>query len=285
MATKCEFEEKQFEQLLNNQLILKKHLLYPPGQVLEKTLGFDAALYTQDFDFWYHFPRRRRNPPSGLRIDREWWRELDHVIDHFFPKYKFNVFIQHKRPSYMTSKASKAWSHWEKPYFSYDLTPHQQKALEELESKIGTQAIVVYACPAFYKLKELWEASEQGNLIKRTNFAQPSKLAGHGRYTYVEAGNSGRAYSDPEDILSFDFSERIDNLIEARSEVASNRTFITQLGNTINTVILETTGFRTLYRDIVTYLARGAEGNELALALVRIDAFCFLTRSVWRIGI
>ncbi len=154
-----------------------------------------------------------------------------------------------------------------------------------MESKIGSQAIVVYACPAFYQLKELWEASEHGNLIKKTNFAQPSKLAGHGRYTYLKAGNAGRAYSDPEDILSFDFSERIDNLIEARSEVGSNRTFITQIGNGINTVILEVTGFRTLYQDIVTYLAPGAEGNELALALVRIDAFCFLTKSVWRIGV
>lgn len=284
MATKCEFEEKQFEQLLNNQLLLEKHLLYPPGQVLEKTLGFDVALYTEDPDFWYHFPRRGRYRRTGLRIDRRWWRQLDYAIDGFFPKFKFNVFIQHKRPAFMTSKSSKAWSHWKKPYFSYDLTPHQQKALEELENRIGSQAVVVYACPAFYKLKELWQASEMGTLIKETNFAQPSKLAGHAKYTYITAGNSGRAYSDPEDILSFDFSERIDNLIERRADVANNRAFITQLANTINTIIIETRGLRTLYRDIVTYLASETERNELALALIRIDAFCFLTKSVWRIG-
>jgi hypothetical protein len=153
----CEFEEKQFEQHLNFELLGRRNLLYVPGQVLENTLGFDAALFTRNIHFWrlFELGYLRRVPHlTGLRIDNGWWRNLDQEID-MFPDFKCNVFIQHKRPTYLTTAHSKEWSHWKKEYYRYDLTPHQQLALEQLEDKIGNKGIVVYASPAFSKLTNL----------------------------------------------------------------------------------------------------------------------------------
>jgi hypothetical protein len=48
----AEFEEKAYEGPLYNQLERGNNLLFTPGQVLEKTLGFDAGLFVTQAAIW-----------------------------------------------------------------------------------------------------------------------------------------------------------------------------------------------------------------------------------------
>ena len=41
----CQFEEKQYEQHLNNELV-SRGMIYIPGQRFEHFLGIDAALFS-----------------------------------------------------------------------------------------------------------------------------------------------------------------------------------------------------------------------------------------------
>jgi hypothetical protein len=282
----CEFEEKQFEQHLNFELLSKKNLLYVPGQVLENTLGFDAALYTSNSSFWKYFSSGHVKSGvhrPGIKLDNKWWKSLDLKLD-YFPKFKCNVFIQHKRPTHLTTANSKEWPHWKREYYRYGLTPHQQKSLEKLEDKIKDDSVVVYASPAFAKLTNLWDAINKGSLVNETNFVQPSKLKGHDAFTYILPGNTGRAYSEPEDIVSFNFIGRIARLSGVSNPNDTNRTFLIRTGDIIDGVMDGREPLQDLYRDIVSYLSDSIE-PEIALAIIRVDTFCFLKKTTWKIAI
>ena len=49
---KVHFEEKTYESYFNNELDSKSLIYFPPGQVLEGLLGFDAASYSQNRELW-----------------------------------------------------------------------------------------------------------------------------------------------------------------------------------------------------------------------------------------
>ena len=212
----CEFEEKQFEQQFNATLLDRRKLTYAPGQVLENLLGFDAAFLTSNRLIWKGFPRRSRGhlfrrQPRGMRLDRKWWNTLDSEIE-WFPKFKLNLFIQYKRPQFLTTPIAREWSDWKRPYFRYKLISHQQRALLHLAKRIRSEGVVVYVSPAFRLLSSLWEAMDQGNLIDQSNFAEAINLNGHSRYSYTDAGSTGKSHSEAEDITSSGLKERLREL-------------------------------------------------------------------------
>jgi len=71
----AEFEEKQYGQQLNNELLGGSNLIFTPGQFLESYAGFDAALFTRNREFWKKFisknlwyRRMFRYLPAGAHI-------------------------------------------------------------------------------------------------------------------------------------------------------------------------------------------------------------------------
>lgn len=283
---KCQFEEKQYEQHLNNELLHRQELLYVPGQVLEGDLGFDAAMHSTHRRFWRmfdelpHFFYRRylRHHRGGVLIDPIWWEELDDFLPHF-PRFRFNVFVQHKRPEYLTTKSSNEWDDWNCPYYRYELTDHQQIALERLESLVTPEAVVVYASPAFINLSDLWDSIRSGDLVERSNFCQAGRLSGHHLYTYKRAGNIGKGHSDSEDIESYDFLKQISRLNEEIRPTEDNRTFLVELGELTEKVISESETSRQVFNDILEYFP--AQRNKTANALLRISAFNFIVGTRW----
>ncbi len=92
--------------------------------------------------------------PRGVYL-WEVWEEFERIInDRDFPKFKFNIFIQYKRPEYIQSPRGTEYKDWGEPYFRYNILQHQQDILVQLEKNAGENAIVVYASPAFYRIKE-----------------------------------------------------------------------------------------------------------------------------------
>lgn len=59
-----EFEEKEFEAPLYNQLECGTRLVWSPGLVFEQYVGFDRAMFLYDPALWHLFGASR--PPIGV---------------------------------------------------------------------------------------------------------------------------------------------------------------------------------------------------------------------------
>lgn len=292
---RAQFEEKQFEQALNFELASANRFLYTPGQCLENTLGFDAGVFTRNLDFWNLFPNCRffRHYfkhfylyPEGIELRKEMWDNLEHEIDneHFFPQIKFNLFIQHKRPEYLSRQNASEWNSWNCPYYRYYLTRHQQEALEDLDNQIQNNGIVVYASPAFYTLRELWNAKTNETLVTNTNFIQASRLSHHSKFTYNQAGNYGIGFSEPEKIESFNFNDKIEEFFK-REKVIRNSEIFNELEYAIDNIMKENKFYSEIYQRMTEKSDNEYSFNKLQMTFRKINAFLYLTDTTMMSGI
>ena len=284
---RAQFEEKTYEQHLTAELT-DSRTFFPPGQVLENVLGFDVALRTGDRHFWrlfrhmYPFWREMMfMAPPGVLPESMWWRELERGLE-FFPRFKFNCFLQVKRPDRMVRSDAAEYECWNAPYFRYGIQQHQQNALELLTQKTSGKAIVAYACPAFYTFSDLWAAVRDGQLVRQSNFCEAEKLKGHGRYTYIEAGNIGIGHSEPTPIESAPLEQTLERLFSQESD-QNNIAFLARTGELIHEAAELLGPVAKTYHAIVYDLLRNLE-SKLAKSLVRIYAFEFVSRSRLLIG-
>lgn len=285
---RAEFEEKTYEQHLTSELVHSRQLFFPPGQVLEDIVGFDVALRTSNHHLWRLFPHTypwwRRMcfmHPPGTHLRHEWWKELEHEIERF-PKFKFNCFIQAKRPDRMVRSDAAEYACWEKPYFRYDTFSSQQQALESLAKSTSGKAIVAYACPAFHTSSELWAAIYSGELVKQSNFCEIAKLNGHSRYSFVSSGNCGIGHSEPAPIESQSFEQALEAL-QDQSPRQSNSAFLAETAEAIAGATEQLGALRETYVSLTATLFQDAD-NKLARALAMIYAFQFVCNVQLLIG-
>lgn len=276
----AEFEEKTYELHLTSELVHRRKHFFPPGQVLEDIVGFDVALRTSNRQFWKLFPHMspwwRRMffwYPPGTRLSNEWWQELEHEIEHF-PRFKFNCFIQAKRPNRMVRSDAAEYPSWSRPYFRYDTFQSQQQALEALAATTAGKAIVVYACPAFHTYGELWAAIKAGKLVQSSNFCEIERLNGHTRYSFVSPGNKGIAHSEPEPIESKPF-ELVLEALHDQDPRQSNVAFLIETAENILAASEKLGTLRETYSSLAATLF-DETNNKLARALAKIYAFQFV---------
>jgi len=144
----AEFAEKTYETLMNMELPHRSRI-FAPGQVDEHHIGIDAAIFTEKRILLKLFGFE--SVPSGKQLNRDLWNLDEKVsLSKKFPKFKCNIFIQYKIPEFIKSPNGREYSHWNKHYFRYDINSKQQEILYKLESKISSNSIVAYSCPAFY---------------------------------------------------------------------------------------------------------------------------------------
>lgn len=284
----AEFEEKTYEQHLTSELVHSRRLFFPPGQVLEDIVGFDVALRTSNHHFWKLFPHMypwwRRMffmHPPGTRLRHEWWEELEHEIEHF-PKFKFNCFIQAKRPDKMVRSDAAEYASWKKPYFRYNTFSIQQQALEALAKNTSGKAIVAYACPAFHTYCELWAAINAGQLVKQSNFCEIARLNGHARYSFVSSGNYGIGHSEPTPIESRPFEQALEAL-HNQAPLQSNSAFLAETAEAIVGATEQLGTLRETYASLAATLFQEAD-SKLARALAKIYAFQFVCNVQLLIG-
>lgn len=282
----AEFEEKQYEQLLNNELASKKRI-FPTGQVFENTVGVDVALFSRHPAFWRLwsplwmlaplFP-----PKRGLHLDPHFWDELTSEWNHNrFPiKYKCNVFLQHKRPEYVPSGRGEELRYWRQPFFRYHIEKEQQDMLFRLEQRVSKDALVLYSCPAFWKSTDLWNFMHDGKLVENSNFAKPSLLNGHHKYSFVNGGKLGKAFSEPTEVPNSDLLKEIDRLSESKIEHQSNTRFIKNTASLLNGIAEESHDeFKKIYN--LALKSFNQTEHELGKSLTQIFSFLFITGISW----
>lgn len=284
---KCEFEERQYEIPLDVELI-GAHSVFVPGLVLENSLAIDAADFTRNLKFWglwfdwrtFWKPWRR-----GVLLDSQLWdaaaQELDNAA---FPRFRFNLFIQYKRPQFISSRRGKEYDHWSQAYFRYDINDHQQERLYKLEQRVSHNAIVAYSCAAFWRWSQLWQFVRERRLVENSNFVQPHDLNGHQRYTFVNRGNVGAAYSkEPVAIKILDISKKIDEMRKAKTEFKTNVAFLSSLADQItDTMKVMPSEFQKVHYSMLDILE--LPEHELPRSVAIVSLFAYLANITWAVG-
>ncbi len=203
MTQTAEFEEKTYEKYFGHELVRGRLISFSPGQCAENALGFDEAFRVPWYIFYRRFMHLMPRPWSSLSgIDRDEINELAKDLSDHLPEFRFNLFVQFKRPEYVSGLQGKERADWQRAYYRYLISKNQQKTLERLHSISAGRAAVVYASPALWTKFDLFDAVAKKAVIARSNIVSVDKLTGHGRFTYVSPGGHGKAYSEPEDIRS-----------------------------------------------------------------------------------
>jgi len=280
---KCQFEEKQYEHPLNRELAWKRRI-YNPGQVYEHKIAIDAAILSKNREFWALWNNNAKMTwKTGLILRPELWDLVKETLNSdVFPRFKFNLLVQHKRPEHISSPSGREYKYWKQPYFRYNLTEHQQDTLYKLEQRISSYAIIVYACPSFWKFSDLWKFIN-GKLVENSNFVQPHSLNGHYTYTFIKGGNVGQAFSEPAEIEGINILNEIDGMFRRSVKFDSNVQFVTTLAKEVKIVIRESDkkirdGFFSFAESI-----RFPE-HELGSSFMTIWIFNLITNTSWGIG-
>ena len=276
--TTAQFCEREYEVNFNSQVPTVHGCIWSPGQVYEHFLGFDAAYLSLPQLIFRLFPA---SPRRGVRLSPADWQEYVQFIDDQFPPFKFNLFVQHKRPEFIRSVLGKEYDQWQHPYYRYDIDHNQQTRLERLETIAGDHALVTYACAAFHTYRELWQHAVKSTLIESSNFIRPAALVGHHRYSFDRAGKSGRATSEPTPVEGQDFTERF------REHLAADDRFtlpeiIMAAGNIIQETIRGSVVPDQLFERIISDVTERLLGeNPVLHSYITVQAFCFLNRTSW----
>jgi hypothetical protein len=280
----CKFEEKQYEQPLNFELAWRRNVL-PAGQVFENTVATDAFIFSRNLKFWNLWKTGSTSAwRSGLILTPELWDDVEKKLNKAdFPKFKFNLLVQHKRPEYIKSRAGNEYSYWNQPYFRYDLEEDQQGILYTLEKRVSSEAIVVYACPSFWTKQELFKFIHSSKLVENSDFVQPSILQGHSRYAFVAGGNIRRACSEPKETTPFNLLTEIDKRFEMNLAFDNNTQFLRKFAATVRATIKES-GDRVQEDFLSVEKAIGLPEHEFGGAVVTVLTFAYFTATSWLIG-
>jgi len=174
----AEFEEKEFEIPLYVELADGSPYVWSPGQVLEKSLGFDGAQFTRNLTFWKLIGRHSAIVPG---IDLNSLRNTL-PIKRLLPTFRCNLFLQVKRPQHLIRRTRGCSLN--SPYFRFEVEYEQQMILYNLGEKLLNRAFIGYASPAFYKLEELYQHAIKSQLVSRSSFIKVNRLRGHNYWAY-----------------------------------------------------------------------------------------------------
>lgn len=216
MAIPAEFEEKSYEVPLYTQLERSSSDLFPPGQVLEHTLGFDAGLFMANQAIWetlgyksvlqgaalayYDWPHAWRLPRPGIKL----------------PRFKLNLFLQVKRPLVhkRCPRALKSLGSMRGPLWSFPIDSLQQRRLEVLQTTLAGRAHVAYASAAFHTYTSLYRHIRCATLPQNSTFPSVDVLSGHAAWYYRSPGAQGAANPNPENIEQPPLRARLNTLAE-----------------------------------------------------------------------
>ncbi len=244
----AEFEEKDFEGPLYNQLLAGSSNVATPGQVFEGQFGVDAALDVRNRTFWNGFGYPA--PPRGVVLNHYRWGFIWHRLGRkrTLPNFSVNALIQAKRPDVLEGRRF-AFSSLGiiGRYWRFFVTPHQQQILERVSQVLGNRALVVYASPAFDTFDELYDLTSTGQIVDRSAFVKVRRMSEHASWNYNVPGTTGIAESDPEAVREPPLDQQIRGLLESYHHDADPRKELQEF-----------------YRALLGVCKKASEGNALA---------------------
>lgn len=208
-----DFEEKEYEGPLYNQLEKSTNLLWAPGQCFEEHIGIDRCILIEDQRIWKAMGIN--SVPIGAYLPRyDWgfiWKKRRKKKS--LPSFKLNLFIQAKRPYYgNVPKKAKGYCFGTNCY-KFDIVEHQQQALEQVASMLKNRAILIYAAAKFHNNGALYKHTRNSTIIQNSTFPEIHKLSGHKSWFY-NSKVDGVAFSEPFIYKAHEPISYIKNLME-----------------------------------------------------------------------
>lgn len=287
----ADFEEPEYRGPLYNQLEWGNHLLWEPGQVFEKHIGIDrAAFCTNEFLWGLH---GHNTPPNGILMHRRRWEFIwsNRKKKKQLPNFKLNLFLQAKRPLVLSSGNKQLRGKGiNGGCWKFEITDHQQVALEKLEEKLKGDALVCYAAPAFHKQGDLYKHTTAQTIVENSTFPSVSKLRGHSAWYYDAPGASGCANPVYERIDDLVLDQKVAALSEKidHDEHAS-RDMLSVLASAIYATMRETESSFESARlsealiEISRFIEEWDLGEDASYVkdYLLVRKFCFLYRLQW----
>lgn len=288
-----DFEEPEFRGILFNQIEGGHHILWEPGQVFEECIGIDRASYCLHDYLWKLHGFQNSLGGSILRGRRYRYIWSKKQPKKLLPDFKLNLFIQVKRASYSSRGNTKLRPHINGSYWHFEITPHQQLALELLEAELAGEALVVYAAPAFHKQQDLYNHTSNRTAVENSSFPKVSILKGHSKWYYDRPGIVGVANPD----IDFVSEESLfDQIQDKRKEFGGfNEEYrnnnLLKMSNAINAVVekrssdYEATRFahyNNLIDDYIEiYNIVDSKHSKELRAFMQIETFAYLWKLNW----
>jgi len=271
---KTQFKEKTYKKYFSNEIARLTNISFSPDQCDENFLGFDDAFLLPFGHLLFIAPyirlgrhQRRR----GIVL-----RELEYLTEEAvrrMPPFRFNLFVQYKRPEYLHTRGAREWSHWRGAYYRFDITTHQQKLLERLDAASHGRAATVYASPAFWSEADLWQLVQAEQIINSSNVSSAGRLTGHDCYTYAGPGHRGIGHSEPEDIESPPLREVV-SVGVAKNDAVDAREHIIKTAETVRKAADDGDETATLLRQAEDpYRTDYVDRSPLVQALTTLVAF------------
>ncbi|WP_282122172.1 hypothetical protein [Algibacter mikhailovii] len=286
---RAKFEEKTFESYFNNELDRRSKIYFPLGQVQEGSLGFDASSFSRNrrlwrelgHPFWFH-PHF-----DGLEL-----RDIADEMEHYLgveldnvPEMKANLLFQYKRPEYITVSTGKEWSHWNEPYFRYDIYKEQQDLLMHIHTTFNSKVLVIYASPSTTDVNELVKVRK--DILNHSNFKNAVDLQGHKRNTYTQSGTHSVACSEPQKIENINILRLLENIkVENnnKTENLNNREFVIQFSSKMRGIISEYPYLKESFNELNDYYSK-IEQYKLYHSFLIMNNYRQLTGNQWLIKI
>lgn len=220
----ADFEEPEYRGPLFNQLEAGSHLIWEPGQVFEKYIGIDrASLCVHSYIWQLH---GYSDPLPGLLISRLRWGFIwsARKKKKQLPSFQLNLFIQAKRSEHASSPSailkSKGMSGG---LWKFNITPHQQLALEKVKAKLSKRALICYAAPVFHKQSVLYAHTINKSIVENSTFPDVSSLSGHSAWYYQLPGATGVANPEYRNIKQQSFVETLEAFVAESEEKPGQR--------------------------------------------------------------
>jgi hypothetical protein len=285
-----EFEEGEFRAPFFNQLEKGSHLLWEPGQVFEKKIGIDrASQCISDYLWNLH---GYSSPLNGaiLRGRRFHYIWSNIKPNKQLPDFSLNLFIQAKRPKYSSQSNKDLNPNITSDYWYFDITPHQQTALENLDKELKSDALVIYASPVFHRQQDLYNRTVDQSIVENTSFPKASQLMGHSRWYYNKPGMTGIANPDFEFLEGNSLLSVIELLRTQKGEFSGNIHFenLLSLASSIRRVVesssqdFRSSRFASLREEIDFFIEFwDLSENKTLKAYLEIETFNYLWKLQW----
>ena len=290
----AEFEEKEFEAPLYNQLVRENPRLWPPGQVLESYLGFDQALYIADAYLWELHGFRR--PLRGIAPGRFLWPFLPNKRQflHRLPRFRCNCFIQAKRPevgSRLTKRLAALGR--ARPFFRFLIESDQQLTLEAAADSLTGKALFTYAAPVFARSQDLFRHVINGTVIQNTTFPDVVSLAKHHAWYYNRPGAVGILNQgfEPFELPSLESSiERlVREHLDQTEETLSPSDALGELHQGLHEIVRRVgaeggqprAAYLTQEWERIALLAKEIEAPSVLFSFLGIEAFAVYFNLMW----
>lgn len=287
----CEFEESEYRGILFNQIEKNTHLVWEPGQIFEKIIGIDRASYCLDNYLWNLYGYSAPLPGIIPRLNKFKYIWVKKSPKKLLPDFSLNLFIQAKRPIYSKrssknlSKVGVTGSYWH-----FELTAHQQIALEKLSDSIGSKALVIYACPVFHLRQDLYDHTVNQTVVKNSTFPIAKKLKGHTKWYFNKPGTTGVVNPKYQAIEGPEITSVIEQMRQQEGEFISDNSInnLALLANGISSTVssqtnrFESTVFASWMNQIDDYLeAYGSKEIPGLREIMTITTYCHIQKLEW----